>query len=94
MTSRSLQTLKNVLEGKPIEISLVGGLRNGEIRRNYFSVASIPREKISYIQVRTLDKDEALKIFLQHALEPTRLLSPFSVEEIEVLETCIKRCFI
>ena len=93
VSSRSLQTLKNVLEGKPIEISLVGYPSDGKIRPCYFTVASIPREKISYIQVPTLDKDEALKLFLQHALEPTRLLSPFSVEEVEVLETCIKRCF-
>ncbi|KAG0592572.1 hypothetical protein KC19_1G263300 [Ceratodon purpureus] len=85
VTSRSLENLKNVLEGKPIKISVIA--------RGSLHVESIPREKISYIQVPTLDKDEALKIFLQYAIAPTRLLSPFTAEEMDVLETCIKRCF-
>lgn len=85
VTSRSLENVKNVLEGKPIKISIMKGIN--------LRVKSIPREKISYVQVPTLDKDEALNRFLQYAIAPTRLLSPFTAEEMDVLETCIKRCF-
>jgi len=84
VTSRSLENLKNVLEGNPIKISLID---------SHWNIASIPREKVSYIQVPTLAEDEALRIFLQHALAPARLGSPFTVEEMEVLKSCIQRCF-
>lgn len=84
VTSRSSENVRNALEGKPIKITS---------RFRHVTVESIPREKVSYIRVPTLDKDEALKMFLHHALDPIRVLSPFTTEEMEVLETCMNRCF-